>query len=135
MPHQNKRIIASTIYRSPNSIFDSFHSSVDSKFPLGEYSTSEHVICGDFNLNLLNIHELQNDASNIYYDVQIKILLHTLSQITCIASSSRTLIFCSFKSGAPQDSNLDPLLFPIFINDFPKCSLLIKFPFLQLTVI
>ena len=53
---QHKRLIASTVYRPPDSNSDSFHSFVESRFPFREYSTCDHVICEGFNLNLLNVH-------------------------------------------------------------------------------
>ena len=61
--HKNKSLIVSTVYRPPNSYFDLFHSFAESYFSARGYSNSDHIICGDFNLNLIKIHELQNDAS------------------------------------------------------------------------
>ena len=60
--HQSKRIIASTVYRTPNSNFYSFSSFVESHFRFRKYSTSDYVLCVDFNFNLLNLHDLENDA-------------------------------------------------------------------------
>ena len=66
---QNKKIIVSTIHRPPNSDFDLFHTFIENYFPVREYLNSDHIICRDFNLKLLNAHELQNDASMFYNDM------------------------------------------------------------------
>ena len=55
---QNKKTIVSTIYRPPNSNFELFHTFNENNFTVKEYLTSDHIICGDFNFNLLNAHEL-----------------------------------------------------------------------------
>ena len=52
--------------------FDLFHTFMENSFPVREHLTSDHIICGDFNLNLLNAHELQTDASMFYNDMQCK---------------------------------------------------------------
>ena len=59
--HKNKRLNASTYRGHLFHNFDLFHSFVESNFPVKEYSTSHHIIFGNFNISLLNIHELQND--------------------------------------------------------------------------
>ena len=53
---QNKKTLVSTIYRPPNSNFDLFHTFIENNFPVREHLTSDNIICGDFNLNLLNAH-------------------------------------------------------------------------------
>ena len=65
---QNKKSIVSTIYSQPKSNFDLFHTFIVKNFIPREYLTSDHIICGDFKLNLLKAHELQNDASMFYND-------------------------------------------------------------------
>ena len=67
--HQNKTIIVSEVYRPPNRDFDWFHSFVENKVPIRKYSTSDHTVCEDFNLNLLNVHQIQNNASMFYNDM------------------------------------------------------------------
>ena len=90
--HKNEILVASTVYRQPNSNFDLFHSFVESNFPARRYSTSDRIICGDFNLNLLNVHELQKYASMFYSDIKTKMLIPSISRPTRVASSSCTLI-------------------------------------------
>ena len=58
IPHQNKTIISPTVYRPPDTNFNSFHSFVGNNLPIRKYSTSDHITCGDFNHNLLSVHEI-----------------------------------------------------------------------------
>ena len=89
-------ILASTVYRLPYFNFYSFNSFVESNFAFRGYSTSDRILCGDFTLNLLGVHELQNDASMFYNDMQTKLLSPTISRPTRIASSLCTLIHTTF---------------------------------------
>ena len=70
--HQSKTILVSTINRPSNTSLDLFKSFIENNFPFRENSTSNYIICGDFNLNLLNTHEIQKNASMLYFDMQVK---------------------------------------------------------------
>ena len=110
-----------SIYRPPNTNFDLFHTFIENNFTLREYLPSDHIICGDFNINLQISHELQKDASMLYSNLKSKVLLSTISRPTRRASSSCTLIenffgknLNIFKSGVFTIDKTD--IFPIFMK-------------------
>ena len=54
---QHKNTIVSAINRQHNYNYDLLISFIESKFPPRKYLTSDHIICEDFNLNLLGVHQ------------------------------------------------------------------------------
>lgn len=92
LTYHKKTNKASTVYRLANTNFHSSHSFVENDNPIRDYSTSDHIICGNFNLILLNVHDIQNNSSMFYNDMHTKNLLHTIPRSTRRALSLCALI-------------------------------------------
>ena len=87
----NKKILIGTIYRPPNSNIDNFCNFFSANLmPLITIYTNI-TICGDFNLDLLNLHD-SAPSSSFYNLVNTMSLLPTIRKPTRITDSSCTLI-------------------------------------------
>ena len=57
-----------------------------------KYLTSDHILCGNFNLELLDARATHKDASNFSNHMQSRMLLPSISGPTRTQGSSCTLI-------------------------------------------
>ena len=102
----NKTFKIGCCYRPPSSNYNDFISTLNSSLHCINRSRNDLILCGDFNLNLLQIHS-DNNSLNFYDSMASLSLLPVISQPTRITNNSQTLIdniFTSnlqiFKSGA-----------------------------------
>jgi len=81
-----------TVYRPPNSISSHFIDNLqDLLFQSNNNSSNELIICGDFNVNLLNI-ENNQDAQYLITTLQSTSYIPVISKPTRITDNSATLI-------------------------------------------
>ena len=87
----DKKILIGTIYRPPNSNTDNFCNFFSANLMPQITNNTNITICGDFNLDLLNLHD-SAPSSSFYNLVNTMSLLPTIRKPTRITDSSCTLI-------------------------------------------
>ena len=120
----DKTIVVGSCYRPPNSSVDTFLANLTEKLHSVNLTQTNFILCGDFNLNLLNIHS--NASSADFYDTMYSFhLLPVISKPTRITQDSFSVIdniFTSnlnnFISGALKTDISDHLLIFIVCNNF-----------------
>ena len=110
----------SSIYRPPKTNFELFNKFIGDAFASESLENCDKIICGDFNLNLMNMTEAANNSSVFHNNMQTLALLPVISKPTRISKSSSSLIdnifvnnLVNFRSGIFTIDISDHM--PIFI--------------------
>ena len=108
----NKNIVIGCMYRSPNGDFNKFNEYVDVFLNYNKNKTI--VICGDFNVNLLNHgqHHLTDNFLDILHGYGLYTLITQPTRITIHSATLLDNIFTNAKSGVIINDINDHL--PIF---------------------
>ena len=88
----NKHFVVSSIYRPPKTNFELFNTFIGDAFTSDSLQNCDKIICGDFNLNLMNMTDASNNSSVFHNNMQTLALLPVISKPTRISPSSCSLI-------------------------------------------
>ena len=95
---RNKLLIILSIYKRPITKLIDFKAHIGKNMLSISRCKNYPIICGDFNLDLLKINEISNDACTFYNDMNTMALVPTICKPTRSSNSSCKLIDDIFAS-------------------------------------